>query len=79
MYIAGDSGDEVYGFGSGKRGQLGISKKIKAISVPERIYEFEGVKVTSIIANGDQSAALSGESSKHSLLVACIFSSVALK
>ncbi|KAM5567097.1 hypothetical protein ABKV19_015290 [Rosa sericea] len=55
-------GDEVYGFGSGKRGQLGISKdKIKSISLPERIYGLEGVKVTSIIANGDQSAALSAE------------------
>ncbi|KAL6187649.1 hypothetical protein ACLB2K_039045 [Fragaria x ananassa] len=61
VLLKGDSGDEVYGFGSGKRGQLSISKKIKSISVPERIYGFEGVKVTSIIANGDQSAALSAD------------------
>lgn len=80
IYTAGGSGDEVYGFGSGKRGQLGISKdKIKSISLPERIYGFEGATITSIIASGDQSAALSGECSKLSLLVACLFSFVALK
>ncbi|XP_024193985.1 ultraviolet-B receptor UVR8 isoform X1 [Rosa chinensis] len=62
VLLKGNSGDEVYGFGSGKRGQLGISKdKIKSISLPERIYGLEAVKVTSIIANGDQSAALSAD------------------
>ncbi|RXH79607.1 hypothetical protein DVH24_040754 [Malus domestica] len=52
---AGVSGDEVYGFGSGKRDQLGISKVF-----PERTYGFEGVKIASIVANGDHTAALSG-------------------
>lgn len=74
IYTAGGSGDEVYGFGSGKRGQLGISKdKIKSISLPERIYGFEGVTITSIIASGDQSAALSGEYSKLPSCGMCIF------
>lgn len=67
VLLKGDSGDEVYGFGSGKRGQLGISKdKIKSISLPERIYGFEGATITSIIASGDQSAALSADGHLYS-------------
>ncbi|ONI30686.1 hypothetical protein PRUPE_1G267000 [Prunus persica] len=55
-------GDEVYGFGSGKRGQLGIAKdKINLVSLPERSCGFEGVKIASITANGDHSAALSAD------------------
>lgn len=67
-YFAGVSGDEVYGFGSGKRGQLGISEdKIKLVNIPEQIHGFDSVKISSIAANGDQSAALSGEANKLTL------------
>lgn len=67
VLLKGGSGDEVYGFGSGKRGQLGISKdKIKSIGLPERIYGFEGVTITSIIASGDQSAAVSADGHLYS-------------
>lgn len=61
--VAGNSGDKVmYGFGSGKRGQLGISEdKIKLVSVPVVCSGFENAEVVDILANGDQSAALSGE------------------
>ncbi|EEF42206.1 protein with unknown function [Ricinus communis] len=53
-------GNQVYGFGSGKRGQLGISKdKIKSISLPLVTCGFEDIKINSIITNGDHSAALS--------------------
>ncbi|OMO80867.1 Regulator of chromosome condensation, RCC1 [Corchorus capsularis] len=59
---ADDSGNQLYGFGSGKRGQLGVSvDKIKSINTPQIICGFEDVKITSISANGDHSAALSAE------------------
>ncbi|BBG94190.1 Regulator of chromosome condensation family protein [Prunus dulcis] len=62
VLLRGGSGDEVYGFGSGKRGQLGIAKdKINLVSLPERSCGFEGVKIASITANGDHSAALSAD------------------
>lgn len=52
----------MYGFGSAKRGQLGISEdSIRSISLPQITYGLEDVNVVSIIANGDHSAALSGE------------------
>ncbi|KNA22104.1 hypothetical protein SOVF_037040 [Spinacia oleracea] len=59
----GNSGDKVmYGFGSGKRGQLGISEdKIKLVSVPVVCSGFENAEVVDILANGDQSAALSAD------------------
>ncbi|KAJ7953743.1 ultraviolet-B receptor UVR8 [Quillaja saponaria] len=51
--------NQVYGFGSGKRGQLGISKdRIKSISLPEVTNGLEGVEIVGINANGDHSAAL---------------------
>lgn len=53
-------GDQVYGFGSGKRGQLGISNdKIKSISLPQTTSGLKDVNVATIYANGDHSAALS--------------------
>ncbi|KAJ9172144.1 hypothetical protein P3X46_015420 [Hevea brasiliensis] len=53
---------QIYGFGSGKRGQLGISKdKVKSISVPQVICGVEGIEIISICANGDHSAALSAD------------------
>lgn len=54
--------NQVYGFGSGKRGQLGVSKdKIKSINLPQVISSFEDAEIVQIAANGDHSAALSGE------------------
>ncbi|XP_024032757.1 ultraviolet-B receptor UVR8-like, partial [Morus notabilis] len=58
----GRSGDRVYAFGSGKRGQLGISKdKINKVNLPEVTCGLEGTKIASIAANGDHSAALSAD------------------
>lgn len=55
--------DQVYGFGSGKRGQLGISTdKVKSASLPQITLGLTDVKIISINANGDHSAALSGKS-----------------
>lgn len=60
VLLKGGSGDQIYAFGSGKRGQLGISEdKVKSISLPEVTYGLEDVKIVSIAANGDHSAALS--------------------
>ncbi|KAG9134463.1 hypothetical protein Leryth_019926 [Lithospermum erythrorhizon] len=52
-------GDQVFGFGSGKRGQLGISNDIvKSVCVPHKTLGLEDVNSMNIIANGDHSAAL---------------------
>ncbi|XP_019433360.1 PREDICTED: ultraviolet-B receptor UVR8 [Lupinus angustifolius] len=54
------SQNQVYGFGSGKRGQLGVSKdKIKSINLPQVISAFEDAEIVQIAANGDHSASLS--------------------
>ncbi|KAM7487390.1 hypothetical protein LguiB_024874 [Lonicera macranthoides] len=51
---------QVFGFGFGKRGQLGISTdKIKSVSLPQITFGLEDVQIVSISANGDHSAALS--------------------
>lgn len=55
-----DYGDQIYGFGYGKRGQLGIINKVKSINLPQSVTGLKEVNVSSIIANGDHSAALSG-------------------
>lgn len=61
VLIKGDAEDVIYGFGSGKRGQLGISDdKQKSVSTPQVTLGFENVKIGSITANGDHSAAISG-------------------
>ncbi|CAK7336849.1 unnamed protein product [Dovyalis caffra] len=55
-------GDQVYGFGSGKRGQLGISRdKIKSVNLPQVTCGLEDVEIVSINANGDHSAAISAD------------------
>ncbi|XAR65146.1 hypothetical protein NMG60_11009150 [Bertholletia excelsa] len=60
--LKGHCGDKVYGFGSGKRGQLGISKdKIGSICLPQITLGLQYVKIVSIHANGDHSAALSAD------------------
>ncbi|KAD3642221.1 hypothetical protein E3N88_31445 [Mikania micrantha] len=60
--LKGEHGDQVYGFGSGKRGQLGISnEKVKSVSLPQNVSGLQEVNVSSIGANGDHSAALSSD------------------
>lgn len=62
LICVGDAEDVIYGFGSGKRGQLGISDdKQKSVSTPQVTLGFENVKIGSITANGDHSAAISGK------------------
>ena len=52
----------MYGFGLGKRGQLGVSKdKIRSLNLPQLWCGFEGMELVNIIANGDHSAVLSGK------------------
>ena len=58
---AGSSGEQVYGFGAGKRGQLGISKKIQTVNLPILSSNLEAAEIVGIAAGGDHSAALSGE------------------
>ena len=61
----GFSRDTIYGFGFGKRGQLGVSMDdIKSISLPQATVGLEGIEIVSIDANGDHSAALSGRQLK---------------
>ncbi|KAI3812070.1 hypothetical protein L1987_16774 [Smallanthus sonchifolius] len=60
--LRGENGDQIYGFGSGKRGQLGISKeKVKSVSLPQSVSGLQEVNVGNITANGDHSAALSSD------------------
>ncbi|KAJ0864666.1 putative regulator of chromosome condensation 1/beta-lactamase-inhibitor protein II [Helianthus annuus] len=60
--LKGEHGDQVYGFGSAKRGQLRISKeKVKSVSLPQSVSGLQEVDVSSISANGDNSAALSSD------------------
>lgn len=62
VLLEGHSGDRIYGFGSGKRGQLGISEdKIGSICHPQKTIGLEDVNIVSIDANGDHSAALSAD------------------
>ncbi|KAK9119442.1 hypothetical protein Scep_017535 [Stephania cephalantha] len=50
----------VYGFGSGKRGQLGVSKdKVRGLfNVPQLTLGLDGLDATAVFANGDHSAVL---------------------
>lgn len=65
-----DAGNQVYGFGSGKRGQLGIStEKVKSTSLPQITMGFTNLKITNICANGDHSAVLSGELDKYMITI----------
>ncbi|KAK6922074.1 Regulator of chromosome condensation, RCC1 [Dillenia turbinata] len=62
VLLKGGSIDKVYGFGSGKRGQLGISKeKVRSICSPQAVSGFGNIGIVSISANGDHSAALSAD------------------
>ncbi|KAK2990790.1 hypothetical protein RJ640_012691 [Escallonia rubra] len=60
--LKGNLEDHVYGFGSGKRGQLGTSRdRIQSISLPQITLGLEDNKIASISANGDHSSALSAD------------------
>ncbi|KAK6241963.1 Regulator of chromosome condensation [Theobroma cacao] len=62
VLLKDNSGNQLYGFGSGKRGQLGVPMdRIKSINTPQFTCGFDDVKIISIGANGDHSAALSAE------------------
>ncbi|XP_068643656.1 ultraviolet-B receptor UVR8 [Aristolochia californica] len=56
----GPSNVSVYGFGLGRRGQIGLStdKTRRSFNVPQVISGFEECEIVSIHANGDHSAAL---------------------
>ncbi|RAL40062.1 unnamed protein product [Cuscuta campestris] len=57
--VKGNMGNRVYGFGSGKRGQLGISDgKVRSVAVPQVTLGLENLSINSIFANGDHSAAI---------------------
>ncbi|KAJ0257754.1 hypothetical protein HA466_0085680 [Hirschfeldia incana] len=58
LVLFGDN--QVCGFGSGKRGQLGVSFNVtKSVNSPCDVSGLEDVKVVRIAANGDHSAAIS--------------------
>ncbi|CDP00277.1 unnamed protein product [Coffea canephora] len=55
-------GQQVHGFGFGKRGQLGISnERLQSVSLPQTSLGLNDVKIVSVYANGDHSAALCAE------------------
>ncbi|KAL9307416.1 putative regulator of chromosome condensation 1/beta-lactamase-inhibitor protein II [Arabidopsis thaliana] len=56
------AGNQVCGFGSGKRGQLGFSSdRIKSVNLPCVVSGLKDVEVVRISANGDHSAAISAD------------------
>ncbi|XP_010460224.1 PREDICTED: ultraviolet-B receptor UVR8-like isoform X1 [Camelina sativa] len=56
------TGNLVCGFGSGKRGQLGISSdRTKSVDLPCLVSGLKDVEVVRISANGDHSAAISAD------------------
>lgn len=61
--VTGSSGSLVYGFGSGRHGQIGMfeSETQKSHNFPKVIEGFENCEVVGIYANGDRSAALSAD------------------
>ncbi|KAF5189511.1 Ultraviolet-b receptor uvr8 [Thalictrum thalictroides] len=60
VLLKGHLGNPIYGFGSGKRSQLGVSidRIRKSYNLPQIVAGFEEVEIANIVANGDQSAAL---------------------
>ncbi|KAK9675782.1 hypothetical protein RND81_11G030800 [Saponaria officinalis] len=58
----GNVGDQLYGFGSNKRGQLGVlTDKIRSLNTPQPCLGFESAELVTVIANGDHSAAISAD------------------
>ncbi|RWW79742.1 hypothetical protein BHE74_00011955 [Ensete ventricosum] len=56
------TGDVIYGFGSGRHGQIGkhLSGGQRSLNLPTAVQGFDDHKIVSMHANGDHSAALSG-------------------
>ncbi|KAL8518818.1 hypothetical protein ACS0TY_009970 [Phlomoides rotata] len=66
VLLRGNVENQVYAFGSGKRGQLGISMaKVKPTSLPQITMGLGNLNIIHITANGDHSSALSGDGSLY--------------
>ncbi|KAL0358023.1 UNVERIFIED_CONTAM: Ultraviolet-B receptor UVR8 [Sesamum calycinum] len=79
VLLRGNVDHQVYGFGSGKRGQLGVStEKVKSTSLPQITMGLTNVRIMNISANGDHSAALSDAYIPHHVDVALSLKEVAL-
>ncbi|KAL8035642.1 hypothetical protein ABFX02_12G110700 [Erythranthe guttata] len=66
VLLKGNSENRVYGFGLGKRGQLGIStEKVKSTSLPQITIGLTNLEIVNISANGDHSAALTADGSLY--------------
>lgn len=62
LVLLKDNSKGVYGFGSCKRGQLGISiEKTKSVCIPQMSAGLEDIEIESVYANGDHSASLSAD------------------
>ncbi|MCL7051380.1 hypothetical protein MKW94_016022 [Papaver nudicaule] len=63
VLLKGQPEAQIHGFGSGKRGQLGVSvDRIKRLSnLPQAVKGLENVEILNIYANGDHSAAVSAD------------------
>ncbi|KAL9263480.1 Ultraviolet-B receptor UVR8-like protein [Drosera capensis] len=62
VLVKDDSVTKLYGFGYGKRGQLGVSKETtKFYAIPQLCLGLQGAKIVTVIANGDHSAALTAD------------------
>ncbi|KAL4199941.1 hypothetical protein AMTRI_Chr03g53840 [Amborella trichopoda] len=61
VLLKGQAMDPLYGFGSVKHAQLGnaVGRSTKSFSLPQLIHGFEDLNISTMTANGDQSAALS--------------------
>ncbi|PKA60983.1 Ultraviolet-B receptor UVR8 [Apostasia shenzhenica] len=61
VLVRGSLGNSVYGFGSGRHGQIGIHlpERRKLFNIPEVIDGFGDSRIVDLCANGDHSAALS--------------------
>ncbi|KAF6164336.1 hypothetical protein GIB67_029219, partial [Kingdonia uniflora] len=57
------STDKIYGFGSGKRGQLGFTmdKFTRSYNLPQVVAGVEDIDIVTITTNGDHSAALTSK------------------
>lgn len=66
VLLRGNVENQVYAFGSGKRGQLGISMaKVKSTNLPQITMGLMNLKIIDVAANGDHSSALSADGSLY--------------
>ncbi|CAN6440875.1 unnamed protein product [Victoria cruziana] len=63
VLLEGSPGELVYSFGSARHGQLGVSveKGCRSFNLPQVVNGFGEDHITVVCANGDQSAAMSGQ------------------